>query len=59
MTDFLVPAWGYWAMGIGLVVFIALLAAYIHKNRGFKRPLFASPYVLWLIVFTVLPCLLV
>ena len=59
MTDFQVPSWGYWVMGIGFIVFIALLVAYIHKNRGFKRPFFASPYVLWLVVFTVIPCLLV
>ena len=59
MTNFKVPVWGYWMMGIGFAAFVALLVAYIHKNRGFRRPVFASPYVLWLIVFTVLPCLLV
>ena len=59
MTDFRVPAWGYWVMGVGLAAFIVLLVMYIRKNRGFKRPLFASPYVLWLAVFTVVPCLLV
>ena len=59
MTNFQVPVWGYWLMGIGFAAFIALLIAYIHKNRGFRRPIFASPYVLWLIVFTVIPCLLV
>ena len=59
MTNFKVPVWGYWIMGIGLLAFLALLAVYIRKNRGFKRPIFASPYVLWIVVFTVLPCLLV
>ena len=59
MTNFKVPVWGYWMMGIGLAAFIGLLVAYLHKNRGFRRPIFASPYVLWIIVFTVIPCLLV
>ena len=59
MTDFRVPAWGYWIMGVGLAAFIVMLVMYIRRNRGFKRPLFASPYVLWLVVFTVIPCLLV
>ncbi len=59
MTNFQVPVWGYWLMGLGLLVFIGLLVAYIRQNRGFRRPIFASPYILWLIIFTVLPCLLV
>lgn len=59
MTNFQVPGWGYWLMGAGLAAFVALLVMYIRQNRGFRRPIFASPYVLWLIVFTVVPCLLV
>ncbi|MBE5787230.1 MAG: ABC transporter permease subunit [Clostridiales bacterium] len=59
MTDFQVPVWGYVVMGLGLAGFVALLVKYILKNRGLKRPIFASPYMLWIVVFTVLPCLLV
>jgi spermidine/putrescine transport system permease protein len=59
MTDFQVPVWGYWVMGAGLAAFLTLVGMYVKKNRGFKRPLFASPYVLWLALFTVIPCLLV
>ena len=59
MTSFHVPAWGYGLMIAGFAVFVALLIAYIVMNRGFKRPIFASPYILWIIVFTVIPCLLV
>ena len=51
MTNFQVPVWGYWIMGVGFAAFIGLLVAYIRKNRGFRRPVFASPYVLWLVVF--------
>lgn len=59
MTNFQVPAWGYWIMGAGFAAFIVLVIHYVRKNRGFKRTLFASPYALWLVVFTVIPCLLV
>ena len=59
MTSFEVPVWGYWLMGAGFAGFLALLVWYIVKHHGFKRPVFASPYILWIIVFTVIPCLLV
>ena len=59
MSDFQMPVWGYWIMGIGFAAFIALVAAYIVKNRGLKRPVFASPYILWIVVFTVVPVLIV
>ena len=59
MTNLQVPVWGYWLMGIGLALFLGLLILYVRQNRGLKRPIFASPYVLWIIIFTVIPCLLV
>ena len=59
MTDFHVPSWGYWLMGLCFVGFIALVVWYIHQHRGLTRPFFASPYILWLVIFTVIPCLLV
>ena len=59
MTNFEVPVWGYWIMGLGFAAFFGLLGYYIYKNRGFRRPIFATPYMIWLIVFTVVPCLLV
>ena len=59
MTDFHVPVWGYVIMGLGLVTFLFLLVKYILHHRGLKRPIFASPYILWIVIFTVVPCLLV
>ena len=53
MTNFEVPVWGYWIMGLGFAAFFGLLGYYIYKNRGFRRPIFATPYMIWLIVFTV------
>ena len=46
-------------MGIGLAAYIVLVIAYIVKNRGLKRPVFGAPYILWIVVFTVVPVLLV
>ena len=43
MTNFQVPVWGYWIMGVGFAAFIGLLIAYIHKNRGFRRPISLRP----------------
>lgn len=59
MTNLHVPVWGYIIMGMGLAAFIFLLVKYILRNRGLKRPIFASPYILWIVIFTVVPCLLV
>lgn len=59
MTNLQVPVWGYIIMGLGLAAFIFLLVKYILRNRGLKRPIFASPYILWIVIFTVVPCLLV
>ena len=32
---------------------------HIRKSRGFREPVFAAPYIWWIIIFTVVPCLLV
>lgn len=53
------PAWSFWLMGLGLALFIALVALSIRRNRGVKRSLFAAPYTLWMILFTVLPVILI
>ncbi len=59
MYDMRLPWWAYALMGAGLVCFVGLIVASVRRNHGVKRSLFASPYTLWMIVFTVLPCILV
>lgn len=54
-----VPGWGLIVMGVALAAFIILVAAYVIRHHGFKRPLFASPYIVWILIFTVVPCLIV
>lgn len=53
------PAWAWWLMGLGLALFAALVALSVRRNRGVKRTLFAAPYSLWMILFTVLPVILI
>ena len=53
------PWWSYLLMGAGLAAFIALVARSIWSHRGVHRSLFASPYTLWMAVFTVLPVVLI
>ncbi len=53
------PAWAWWLMGLGLALFAGLVALSVRRNRGMKRTLFAAPYSLWMILFTVLPVILI
>jgi len=46
-------------MGVGLAVFVGFIILSVRRNHGVKRSLFASPYTLWMIIFTVVPCILV
>lgn len=59
MNSLQIPAWGVWAMLAGFAAFIGLIVLYFKRNHGLKRPIFASPYTLWIIIFTVLPCILI
>lgn len=59
MYNVSLPWWSYALMGAGLVVFLGLLTLSVKRNHGVKRSLFASPYILWMILFTLLPCVLI
>ena len=53
------PPWAWWMMAMGLIGFAALVFFSIRRNNGVKRSLFASPYSLWMILFTLLPVILI
>lgn len=53
------PWWAYALMGVGLVLFIAMIVMHVRRNHGIHRSLFASPYALWIVLFTVLPVILI
>ena len=53
------PPWAIWLMALGLVLFLGLIAYSVKRNRGIKRTLFAFPYGLWIVVFTLIPLFLI
>ena len=59
MIDLTLPAWAGWAMGVGLLLFVLMVALSVRRNHGIKRSLFATPYTLWMFIFTLLPCVLI
>ncbi len=59
MNNLAVPAWGYWLMGLCLAGFVAMLVISLRRHRGVHRSLYAWPYGLWMVVFTVIPLLLI
>ena len=58
-ADLSLPWWAWAAMGLGLVLFAVLVGFSVRRNRGIHRSLFASPYTLWMIIFTVVPVILI
>ena len=58
-ADMTLPWWAWAMMIAGLVAFIAMLVVSVRRHGGIRRPLFASPYALWMILFTVLPVILI
>ena len=58
-SDMSLPWWAWAAMGAGLIVFAAMIVLTVKRNRGMHRSLFASPYALWMIIFTILPVILI
>ena len=54
-----IPVWGWVLMLLCLVGFVVMIVISVRRHRGVQRSLFASPYVLWIMLFTVLPVLLV
>ncbi len=57
--DVSLPWWAWVLMGLGLAGFAAMVAVSVVRNRGVKRSLFASPYALWMILFTVVPLVII
>ena len=59
MSAMNMPVWGIWLMTLGLGIFIVMIILSLKKHRGVHRSLFAWPYSLWMIVFTVVPLFLI
>ena len=59
MSNLAVSSWSVWLMALGFAGFIALVILSVRKNRGIKRTLFAYPYGLWIVIFTLIPLFLI
>ncbi len=57
--DMSLPWWAIGLMVMGLAAFAGMIAVSIRRNRGVKRSLFAAPYTLWMILFTIVPVILI
>ncbi len=55
----LLPSWSLWVLGLGFLAFVALVVFSVRKNHGIKRSFFASPYTVWMVIFTLIPVLLI
>ncbi len=59
MSSLQLPAWCVWVLAAALIGFVALAVVVIRRNHGIKRSFFASPYTLWMVIFTIIPCILI
>jgi len=54
-----VPPWLFVLFGLMIVGFFAFGFISVRRTGGIKRSFFASPYTMWMVVFTVVPCVLI
>ena len=59
MNGMAFPPWAVWLMLLGLAAFIAMIVLSVRRNHGIRRTMFAFPYGLWIVVFTLIPLLLI
>lgn len=59
MNSMRMPAWGIWVMGLLFAAFVWVALTNIRRHRGLHRTLYAWPYSLWMVIFTVVPLLLI
>lgn len=59
MTELRVPAWGIWVMAAAFAAFIVLVVRTVRRHRGIHRSLYAWPYGVWMLLFTILPLVLI
>lgn len=53
------PPWVLWLFGVLFVGFVAYGIVSVRRSNGIKRSFFASPYTVWMVLFTLLPCVLI
>jgi spermidine/putrescine transport system permease protein len=53
------PSWLLWLLLLTLAGIGVLAVVTVRRAKGIKRSFFASPYTLWMVLFTIVPCLLI
>ena len=53
------PPWILWLLVLTLAGLGVAAVMTVRRTNGIKRSFFASPYTLWMVVFTIVPCILV
>lgn len=53
------PPWMLWMFGVLILAFFVFGFISVRRNNGIKRSFFASPYMVWMVLFTLLPCVLI
>ncbi len=53
------PSWMLWLLGLFLLGFVLLAVYSVKRTNGIRRSFFASPYTLWMVLFTIVPCVLI
>lgn len=53
------PSWSIWIVLLAFVLFVMLAVSAVRKTGGIKRSFFASPYTVWMVLFTIIPCVLI
>jgi Zn-dependent protease with chaperone function len=59
MQNISVPSWMLWLFGGLIVAFFVFGFISVRRVGGIKRSYFASPYTVWMVLFTLLPCILI
>ena len=57
--SFSLPGWSIWLLPVAAVSLIVWAVSAVRKSQGLKRSFFASPYTLWMAIFTIIPCVLI
>ena len=54
-----IPPWMIVGLALVLIGFVVVGVITVKRSNGIRRSFFASPYTLWMFLFTLLPCVLI
>lgn len=54
-----VPSWAWVMLLLVVCTVFAVVIRSLIKNKGIRQNLFSAPYTLWMVLFTIVPCILI